>query len=98
VQTLGHEEYRHYELKSLRSNYEDITKEHREARAATDNVLKLLQDIVSQAACTPYHTGEGEARTNAVRCPEAARRNLRRMMESKSPFLGLYGVYSITLS
>jgi len=54
VQILGYEDYWYHELESPISDYEDITKEHPEARAAIDNVHKVLQNIVSWMYPSPY--------------------------------------------
>jgi hypothetical protein len=83
-------------LDYLRAEANAVLK-HLEARENTEKVHNVLSDVASLAGCTPKKIGESEAWACVVRRAEFGRVNLCKVMEGKSPFGVLNGLYTFTL-
>jgi len=95
---LVYEEHWHNELKSLRKEYKELIKQHLDARDTIQKVHNILNDIVRLAGYTPRKIGKNEAWDCVVSRTEADKMSLCRVLDGKSLFSALYGVYSLNLA
>jgi hypothetical protein len=96
VPALGHD-YWKTELDSLRTEFKDLVRQHLDAREAVGKVLDVFNDIIGLAGNAPKSIGENEAWTRVVRRAEANWVSLRMVLEGKTLFGALCGVYSLAL-
>jgi hypothetical protein len=93
-----HEEHWHIELEFQRVESKALLKKHPEVREAIKRVHVMLIDIASLVECTPKKIAESKEWATLFHRVEADRVSLCRMLEGKTLFSNLYGVYSITVS
>jgi hypothetical protein len=83
---------------SLRQEYKNLVSKYPDASNIIKQVIKVLNDIVSLAKCTPVCVGESESWQSVVNCAMQDRVNLCQVLKGKSLFRALSGVYTVTLS
>lgn len=98
VPALGYEEHWHTQLEFLGTEYKDVVIKHPDAKDVIRKVQDILNDISRLAGCTPKKIGECDDWQNIVRRAEADRVSLSRVLEVKTLFGALCGLYSLTLT